>query len=315
VSRRTPLLVRTSLAAVALLAAGLFLRGDDTSTPPAPKPPPGYKVLYHDVGGKKVPIFVKQQLDPLRHAGGIGFDPLDPQKVFSESNPESNKTFIPAAASGVDKSADLNTQEAFATKVYDTTGPGSVYNLGSKSTYQTASYNGTKAAAGYDQSFATKSVSPELDQAASAFAPIGASGQNLTAPVGAKTYDTFASPEEDKKFTGPEEEASHNHLKRLSNGQILIEDIPDRPLSIDEVRDLINHGFKPDFTKPAVPDDKALNDPDYQPEPLRIDPPEDATPVPPAGTHKVQDDDANDPVPSPGTMAEHPENTEPLPSK
>jgi hypothetical protein len=29
----------------------------------------------------------------------------------------------------------------------------------------------------------------------------------------------------------------------------------------------------------------------------------------------VDDDDTNDPVPSPGTMAEHPEDTQPLPSK
>jgi hypothetical protein len=31
--------------------------------------------------------------------------------------------------------------------------------------------------------------------------------------------------------------------------------------------------------------------------------------------HKVQDDDANDPVPSPGTMAEHPEDSQALPKK
>jgi hypothetical protein len=89
-------------------------------------------------------------------------------------------------------------------------------------------------------------------------------------------------------------------------------------LSVDEVRALINHGFKPDLSEPAAPASKPLNDPNYQPEPLRIEPTsaDDALPVPPApGMHKVQDDDSNDPVPSPGTMAEHPEDAQSLPKK
>lgn len=312
-SRRIPLLIH--LSAIPLLATGFLLRADDP--PDATKPPPGYKVVYQDMGGRKVPIFVKDQLDPLRHAGNVGLDPLDPQKVFSETNPESNKTFKPADVD-VNKSADLGTHDNFTTKVYDNTGPSNVYNLGSKSTYHTTSFDGAKSAAGYNQAYATKNAPTDLDQADSAFAPIGNSEQNRTAPIDAHTYDTYAAPDADKKFTGPEEDARHKHLTKLTNGQTLVEDLPDRPLTVDEVRNLIDHGFKPNLSEPAAPASRPLNDPNYQPEPLRIEPttPDDAPQVAPStSTHKVQDDDANDPVPSPGTMAEHPEDNQPLPSK
>ncbi len=310
-SRRIPLLIR--LSATALLAMGSLLRADD---PPAPKPPPGYKVVYQDMGGRKVPIFVKNQADISNAVRRYGDDPLDPEKVFSETNPESNKTFKPANVD-VNKSADLGAQDNFTTKVYDNTGPSNVYNLGSKSPYRTASFDGAKSAAGYNQAYATKNAPPDLDQADSAFAPIGNSEQNRTAPIDARTYQTYAAPQQDQKFTGPEEDARHKHLTRLTNGQLLVEDIPDRPLTVDEVRNLIDHGFKPNLSAPAPPESRPLNDPNYQPEPLRIEPtaPDDASPPPTTATPKVQDDDANDPVPSPGTMAEHPEDTQPLPKK
>ncbi len=317
--RRTPLLVRTGLSAIALLATGLLLRADD---PPAPTPPPGYKVIYQDTGdGKKAPIFVQDQFDPLRHAGNIGADPLDHQKVFSETNPESNKTFLPGEANGLDKVA-AGSQQTFDTRVYNSTAPTRVYNLGSKNTFQTGSYSNMKAATGYDQTFGTKSASPDLDRASTAFAPLGSPDQNRTAPIDQKTYPTYASPEQDLKFTGPEADAIHKHLTKLSNGQTLVQDIPDRPLTIDEVKNLINHGFKPNLSQPPAPASKPLNDPNFQPEPLRIEPTAaddapmapGATPTTPPPGHK-DEDDANDPVPSPGTMADPPENAEPLPKK
>jgi hypothetical protein len=79
--------------------------------------------------------------------------------------------------------------------------------------------------------------------------------------------------------------------------------LPNRPLSIDEVRNLINHETKPNTDiKPDEPS-KPLNDPNYKPEPLRD------MPAP------NNNDDANDPVPPPGTMAspQAPENSEQLP--
>ena len=291
------------------MAAGSSLRADD----PAVTPPPGYKVVYRDMGGgKKSPIFVKDQFDPLRHAN-IGDDPLDHQKVFSETNAMAGKTFLPSTTNVMDKVSN-GSHQTFDTKVYDTSGSSNVYNLGSKATYHTASYDGLKTAPGYGQSFATKSASPEFQQAAAAFAPMGASEQNRTAPIDAKTYATFASPDQDKDFNGPEKDALHKRLNKqqtpIDGNLTIVDQIPDRPLSVDEVRNLLNHDFKPDLAQPAAPASKPMNDPDYRPEPLRIEPTSADDAPPAAGSNrKVDDDDANDPVPSPGTMAE------PLPSK
>jgi hypothetical protein len=300
--------ISVSLTAFALLATGLILRADN---PPAPQPPPGFRVVYHSDGnGNKIPIFVKDAVDPLGHAQSMEDDPLDHQRVFSEANPMGSKAFLAPNASNLTKASSSNGQDAFTTKVYDTTSANSVYNLGSKSTFNTSPYNGLKSAAGYDQSYATKAADvAENQQAATEFAAIGSPDQNRVAPVPASTYDTSSAPGYDKKFTGPEEDARHRSLTKLSNGQMLVEDIPDRPLTVDEVKNLINHGFKPNTTQPPSAASRPLNDPNYQPEPLRIEPTEPETPTPAADNQKVHDDDANDPVPSPGTMAE------PLPNK
>jgi hypothetical protein len=313
------------LTAMGFLAAGLlFLRADD---PPALKPPPGYKVVYRDVGGgKKAAIFVQEQMDMSGLTRNLADDPLDPQKVFSETNPASNKTFMPASAPGSDKSSGINAQQSFETKVYDTSTTSSVYDTGAKPTYHTASYAGAKAAAGYDQSFATTDTPSDMSKAHSPFAPVGAAEQNRAAPIDAKTYGTFASADANKDFNGPEADAIRQHARpgaHIDGDLQLVGEIPNRPLSIDEVRELINHGFKPDLDQPPPPAGKPLNDPNYQPVPLRIEPTsaDDApAPVPAAaspgtGGHKVDEDDANDPVPSPGMMADPPENSEALPNK
>ena len=87
-----------------------------------------------------------------------------------------------------------------------------------------------------------------------------------------------------------------------------VSDIPDRPLTIDEVRGLINHGFKPDTTASPDAPTKAINDPDYKPE---------ASPEPPEAPSMrapLIDDDRDAPLPSPGTMSQTaPENSDPLP--
>ncbi len=116
--------------------------------------------------------------------------------------------------------------------------------------------------------------------------------QGRSATIEKQNSAAFASPLGDKKFEGDEAQAARRHLSRNKSGQIEITDLPDRPLTIDEVRNLINHGFKPDTeVKPEEPS-KPLNDPDYKPEPLRDMPA-------PASS----DDDKDDPVPAPGTMS------------
>jgi len=293
------------------LADSVCLFGDDSE----PKPPPGTHVVYEEVGGKKVPIFVKDQYDFGRIGRKVGDDPLDPQKVFSETNAAQNKAFKPADFN-INKSSDLGNQDNYVTKVYGNTAPTSVYNLRDKPTYPTASFDGAKSAAGYNQTFATKGAPANLDQA-SQFAPIGAqSEQNRKAPIDARPYATYAAPQANKDYAGPEAEIIRKQVKpgRPIDGDLQqLTEIPNRPLTIDEVRNLINHGFKANLDEPPAPASKPLNDPNYQPEPLRIEPPVDDAPS--AAAHKVLDDDANDPVPSPGTMAEHPEDSQPLPKK
>ncbi len=265
-----------------------------------PTPPPGYKVVNHG----NTPIFVKDQLDPLRHAGNIGDDPLDPQKVFSETNPASNKTFMPGDAS-VNKSANLDSQRGFRHQGLRHRGLQRLQSrLQDHLPHRVVRRH--KSAAGYNQAYATKDASADLESCDSAFAPIGASEQNRAAPIDAKTFATYAAPQQGKDFTGPEADVMHRHAKPgepIDGDLEKLGEIPDRPLSVDEVRALINHGFKPNLSEPAAPASKPLNDPNYQPEPLRIEPtsPDDAPPVAPAtGTHKVDVDDTNDPGPSPG---------------
>jgi hypothetical protein len=203
-------------------------------------------------------------------------------------------------------------KDAYVTKIYNSTEPSSVYNLGSNATFHTSSYAGASAANGYAKSFATTTADAGQNQAAAAFAAIGSPDQDRTAQIDARPVDTYPALMADKKFQGPEEDARHKKLTRLDNGQILVEDLPNRPLTIDEVRDLINHGFKPNTTEPPPPASRPMNDPGYQPEPLRIEPTESENPAP---KNVKDDDDKDDPVPPPGTMAAPPENAEPLPKQ
>jgi hypothetical protein len=312
VSRPSPL--PFFLIALALFANGVLLRADD---PPAPTPPPGYKAVYQ--GDNKTPIFVKNMPDVGQSSAvrRMEIDPLDHQRVFSETNPMAHQTFVAPIVSGLNQNA--NAKDQFVTKVYDTTENTSVYNVGSKTTFHTSGYDGVKTAPGYDQASSfTKTANLGQDQnALNAFAAMGSNEKDRSAPVNAAAYQVNASPDADKTFDGTEADAVHRKVTRLSNGQLLLDDIPERALSIDEVKNLINHGFKPDTTQAPAPASKPLNDPNYQPTPLRISPAdaENDQSAPATSKPKVQDDDANDPVPSPGTMADPPENNEPLPKK
>jgi hypothetical protein len=269
-------------------------RADDAK----PATPPGYKTVYVNAGGKKVPILVKQQYDSLRNVHNPD-DPRDPRRIFSSTNSMADKAFVSGLDKNWDKSAKM--KDAYATKPYafDAT-PTS--NASTRHAFGVTAYPGVNGATGFDKNFATTTADAGQDKSADAFAAIGASEQNRTAPIEAKPVETFAAPMASQKFIGPEEETRHKRLTRLDNGQLLVQDLPDRPLTIDEVRDLINHGFKPDTSAPPSPASKPLNDPNYQPEPLRIEPTEPETPAPPPKNAK--DDDNDDPVPSPGTMAE-----------
>lgn len=229
-----------------------------------------------------------------------------------------NKTFSVPSDSGFQSSAEFKSrdQNSFISKPYtfDPSAP-SVPNLNTQAGagLPTASAY-SRNATGVDKSYPTQNSDAGQNQTA-LFASATSSDQGRTAVLGGQTTSTFASPFADKNFEGAEADAAKRHLTRMKNGQILVTDLPSRPLTIDEVRDLINHGFKPNTdAPPAEEPSKPLNDPNYVPEPLRGDPNPslDTTKPTPAG-----DDDKDDPVPPPGTMAapQAPENSQPLPQR
>ncbi len=301
--RRTPIFCIT-LVAITVLATSRLLPADDT-----PVAPDGYKIVSVHSGDKVIHFRVKQQSDPLTHAAFP--DDLDPRRVFSATNPMANKTF--SLPSGTLPKSDSNFQNAGQnpsfTKPYalDPSSP-SLANLNTKVVSNLPSTDAySRNAAEFNKSYGASRSDVGQNQTA-VFASTTSPDQNRTAVLGNPTADTFASPLADKTFRGAEADAAQRHLSRTKDGQILITDIPDRPLTIDEVRDLINHGFKPNTAASPPEPSKPLNDPNFQPTPMRLDPSPDTS-------SPASDDDKNDPVPPPGTMAAPPppENSEPLP--
>jgi len=272
--------------------------------------PDGYKVSSLNVGGKIIQV---KEPDPYRNVkppppSDGKFHPSDVN--FSAVSPMANKKFA-LSGDGLTKSDSDYTngaQNTFVTKSYesDATAP-TAPNLNTKPGFPTTSAY-SRSATEYDKSYMTASADAGQNQT-SAFQSTTSSYQGRTAALGRENVATYTDPMADKKFEGFEADAAHRHLTKLSNGQILVTDLPNRPLTIDEVRDLINHGFKPNTDAPPQEQSKPLNDPDYKPQSLRETPPPETTPPP------GNDEDKNDPVPPPGTMAtpQSPENSEPLP--
>jgi hypothetical protein len=289
---------------------GSPLRADDPSASAD-----GYKnVVVKSAGGKSVTLRVKEQPDALAHASFP--DELDHQRAFSATNPMANKSFsMPTdTANPANSEFKEGDQGSFVTKAYnfDSNAP-SAPDLDRKSSVS-ANSAFSQTAPGFDKSYSTSK--PDEDQNRTALlASATSTDQGRTAVLGDHTdNNSFASPMSGKEFQGEEADAFHHTLSRMKNGQMLVTDLPDRPLTIDEVRELINHGFKPDTGAPPPEASKPLNDPNYQPEPLREEPTAPATPAP-ANEAGAVDDDKDDAVPPPGTMAAPPppENTQPLP--
>ena len=299
--RRWPLNFQKCFVAAACVACGgLGVFADEQSTPD------GYKISTVNVGGKVVQV---KEVDPYRNVKPPPppdgkYHPTDLN--FSAVNPMSDKKFALPSDSLTKSDPEFANggQNSFVTKSYeyDASAP-TVPNLNTKASFPTTTAY-SRTAPGYDKSFMTASADAGQNRSA-AFESNTSSYQGRTAVLGGQNVDTFADPLAAKKFEGPEADAAHRHLTKLPNGQMEVTDLPDRPLTIDEVRDLINHGFKPNTEAPPPEPSKPLNDPGYKPQPLRETPP----PEP------LNDDDKNDPVPPPGTMAapQAPENSEPLP--
>jgi hypothetical protein len=280
------------LLAVTWLTAGPHLLADST-----PVAPPGYKIVNVPSGSGTIPVMVKEQKNPF---GGIPSGDL--QKSFSVTNSMANKKFLSGSDANFqnDNHSNIGT---FSTKAYQDPALASSPNFNTKANLPTAA-GFDHGANGFNRAFPTANVDSQTRT--SSFAGTSTSSyQNRSATLGGP-----AAPEQlasnsmaNKQYLGPgaQNVPAAYHL----NTDVVLSrmtGLPDRPLSIDEVRDLINHGAKPDTdVKPDAPS-KPLNDPAYQPEPLRDTP------------TRANDDDKNDSVPAPGMIAA-PENAEPLPQK
>jgi len=268
-----------------------------------------YKVSSVKSDGKIIEV---KEADPYRNVkppppSDGKYHPADMN--FGATSPMASKKFDVPSDGLAKADPDFNNggQNTFANKPYafdSSNAP--LPNLDAKGNYPaTSAYS--RNAAEFDKSYMTASADAGQDRAAT-LGNATSTEQGRTAVLGDRTTATYADTFADKKFQGPEADAAHHHLTKLANGQMLVTDLPNRPLTIDEVRDLINHGFKPNTDVAPPEPSKPLNDPGYKPQPLREMPP--ADPSAPGG-----EDDKNDPVPPPGTMAAPtaPENSEPLP--
>jgi hypothetical protein len=300
-----------SFATVALAMIGPALHADDPAAAPTrpTKDDHNYKTVRIKAGGAPISVRVQEQPDPLKHV--TLHDDLDHQRAFSETNDMANKSFTTTAGPAWIHDANVKGDDAFAARPYDFNAAApTVPNLGSKASFRSTSFKGS-ASTGFDKNFPTTLTDASQNQAALLGASISPD-QGRTAPFNARPVDMFAAANTNKTFQGEEADAVHRHLKQLGNGQYEISDLPDRPLTIDEVRNLINHGFKPNTSQPPPESTRPMNDPNYVPQPLRDDPSPPSS-NPPA---KASDDDKDDAVPPPGTMATPPpENAEALPKR
>ena len=293
----------TRLIAVTFVTTGRLLHADD---PPASSD--GYKTVPVTVGGKTLPIRVKEEGDPFKNvSSSTSTGKYDPERIFSTSSSMANKAFSLPSDSVSKSNSTFNNrdQDTFITKPYvgDASSP-SVPNLDAKVSFPTAGgYN--RNATGFDKSYSTSNADAGQTRTAVLASSTVSADQNRTAVLGGpeKPEVLASNSMANKPYLGPGAQHVPDDLITKDNVVISrVSGLPNRPLSIDEVRNLINHETKPNTdVKPEEPG-KPLNDPNYKPKPLRD------TPSP------TSDDDKNDPAPPPGTMAApHPENSEPLP--
>jgi len=256
--------------------------------------------------GDKTATIKVQDSDPYKdlHAPAPT-DKYDPTRYsMNQKSSMSNKSFSADMFSPSTKGSDFK-QQSYATKSYNQTNSNDLRN---KPQYSTKSSEGlARGDSQFNKDYATTNSKMNLSPS-SGFGSTS-KDQNRSASLGGKTSETH-SANLAKQYLGPG--AQHVPDGSVKENTVIahVSDIPDRPLTIDEVRGLINHGFKPDTTQaPEVQETKALNDPDYKPE-ASPEKPE----MTPDSRGRVFDYDKDSPLPSPGMMSQpHPENSEPLP--
>jgi hypothetical protein len=221
---------------------------------------------------------------------------------LNQTSSLANKSFASETASLSQKNTSFK-QSSYLVKPYGglTGADHAMSNLNSKfPTSASSAYS--RNATELDKTF-TPFSSDSVEGRPALFAASASGFQDRTAALNGHTENMFASPLADKSYQ--KIPIVQREINDTNAGDLHLKDLPDRPLTIDEVRALINHGIQPDTTVKPAPPSKPLNDPDYQPEP---------SPPPPDGPAPASEDDKNDPVPPPGTLAQPPpENSESLP--
>ena len=302
----SPVVAIRSLGRLAalLLLAGLVVHADDKTSIPE-----GFRQVKLPGGGS---IMVKDQPKPQ---GSSNPDPshYDPRDYdLNKTSPLANQSFVSDTAP-LAQSDFANAKSSYATKSYGSpTGTDrAMPHLDSR--YPTSASNSySRSAGGFDKTYLTKNSDLTTQQTAS-FASTTSSDQGRMALFDEHPQNTFESPLAHKTYAEP---IVQRDADKIASGELHIADLPNRPLTVDEVRDLINHGVKPDTDSPPPPVSKPLNDPDYLPPaapPADDSPPQDQ-PSPTSAPAPASEDDKNDPVPAPGMIAEPPpENSESLP--
>ena len=293
-----------------LAAGSLFLQAD----PAPPAAPLGYKNVAIKQGDRTGYIQVRDSEDPYRNVKDSSGDKEPDHFSFGMTSSMANKTYSSNSDSSIDTGTyQKNVQKTFVTQSYfadnseatDKTTPGlhSRFPVNSADGY-------SKSATGFDKSFDTASA--DVDQNKT-FATTSSSEQGHTAVLGGQEIKKFASSMSSKTFQGREADAAKRDLEDMNEGLVGLKDLPNRPLTIDEVRALINHGVKPELDEKPAEASKPLNDPDYEPDPAP--PPLRSS----SGNHLRDDTPDQDIIPPPGMMgpapvpAPAPENSEPLP--
>jgi hypothetical protein len=284
-----------------LLVSGSFAHADTK-----PVALPGYRLVEIKNNGRTGYIQVKDATNPYQNVSSSD------QFSFNSTSSYAHKAYdmgTTPAAQGSD-SYQKNLQSAFVTKSYFPSGANSANKSmpGLNSSFPVSSAAGLdRTATGFDKHFSTSTADADQNKT-SGFAAKSSDYQDRTATLGGHEIKTFAYTPASKTYDGPEAALIKRDLTRTDQSLSNLQSLPNRPLTIDEVRALINHGTEPNLNdKPASPT-KALNDPDYQPDPA---------PAPLRASPQDSPKDDPDAVPSPGTMGTAritpPENSEPLP--
>jgi hypothetical protein len=268
----------------------------------------GYRMVPIKNGNGTTYIRVKD-VDPYRNVKtGMTPDNYDPAHLnFARTSSLANKSFSSSndSVSKNKTASEESDQRTFITKSYTgdntSTATSSLPNL-TKTFNTKASSDFQRNSPGFDKTFPVSGVDGESNKAAQ-LASHASEDQNRTANLGTGKTDVFASTTlAPRQYLGPGAQKVPEGIDIKENIVLSrMTGLPNRPLSVDEVRKLINHETIPNTDAPPAPPSKPLNDPDYKPEP---------SPAPPA-----TDDDKNDLVPPPGTISapKPPENQEPLP--